>query len=507
MDINLLIKSLMLLPLVASPIVYLLGRTSVRKGTFLGMSFAKMFTILVILVEGYLTFLTAQLWLGTSSSIYTNIGTVLIGFDGVSCLMCLIVVILGFCVTLFSFPYMQNEDGEEKFYALLLALIGSIVGLGISQDLFNLWVWFEVMAISTYFLVAFYHEQPASLEAGFKYLTQSAVGSALALFGIAILFSKTGTVYLPSFLGAFTALDPLLYIGGILIIVGFGVKAALVPLHTWLPDAHSQAPSGISAMLSGIVIEAGLVAMLRVLVVLNEVTHIWGAILLALGCVNILIGNLMALRQTEVKRLLAYSSIAQVGYMLVGFGVTLYIGFTTGVMGAAGGYFHMFTHALMKGLAFLAAGALLYVLHLAKGNHSPLVLDDLNGASKKYPAVALMFSVALLGLGGLPPMAGFMSKWQILVSAAQGRSGWLIAVVIFVGLNSILSLAYYAPIVNRMYRHEQSEVVTAGEAVSSWMITPMVILTIGILLLGVWPSLISKITIPAANIFLSPFGF
>lgn len=507
MDINLLIKSLLFLPLVASPIVYLLGRSSVRKGAFLGMSIAKMFTILTILLEGCLTFFIAKDWIVTASSIYTNIGTVLIGYDGVSLLMSLIVVILGFCVTLFSFPYMQDEDGEEKFYALLLALIGSIVGLGISQDLFNLWVWFEVMAISTYFLVAFYHEQPASLEAGFKYLTQSAVGSSLALFGIAILFSRTGTVYLPSFLGAFTALDPLLYIGGILIIVGFGVKAAMVPLHTWLPDAHSQAPSGISAMLSGIVIEAGLVAMLRVVIVLNEVTHIWGLILLILGCVNILIGNLMALRQTEVKRLLAYSSIAQVGYMLVGFGMTLYMGFTTGITGAAGGYFHMFTHALMKGLAFLAAGSLLFVLHLAKGNHSPLVLDDLNGASKKYPAVALMFSIALLGLGGLPPMAGFMSKWQILVGLTQGRTAWLIAVVIFVGLNSILSLAYYAPIVNRMYRHEQSEVVAAGEAVSSWMISPMVILTIGILLLGVWPSLIGKITIPAANIFLSPFGF
>ncbi len=507
MDINLLIKSLLFLPLVASPIVYLLGRSSVRRGSFLGMSIAKMLTILAILLEGCLIFFVAKDWIVTRSSIYTNIGTVLIGFDGVSLLMSLIVVILGFCVTLFSFPYMQDEDGEEKFYALLLVLIGSIVGLGISQDMFNLWVWFEVMAISTYFLVAFYHEQPASLEAGFKYLTQSAVGSSLALFGIAILFSKTGTVYLPSFLGAFTALDPLLYIGGILIIVGFGVKAALVPLHTWLPDAHSQAPSGISAMLSGIVIEAGLVAMLRVVIVLNEVTHIWGLILLILGCVNILIGNLMALRQTEVKRLLAYSSIAQVGYMLVGFGMTLYMGFTTGITGAAGGYFHMFTHALMKGLAFLAAGSLLFVLHLAKGNHAPLVLDDLNGASKKYPAVALMFSVALLGLGGLPPMAGFMSKWQILVGLTQGRTGWLIAVVIFVGLNSILSLAYYAPIVNRMYRHEQSEIVAAGDAVSSWMITPMVILTIGVLLLGVWPSLIGKITIPAANIFLSPFGF
>jgi proton-translocating NADH-quinone oxidoreductase chain N len=502
MNINLLLIGLIALPLVASPFVYLLGRSSVRRGTFLGMSLAKLLTVFVLLLEGFLVFLTARIWLGGGTS-YTRIGSTLIGLDGITLLLSVIVLVLGFCVTLFSFTYMEDENGEEKFYALLLTLIGSIIGLSLAQDLFNLWVWFEVMAISSYFLVAFYHEQSASLEAGFKYLTQSAIGSALALFGISMLFAKTGSLYLPDFVNTLKVTDPIVLVAGALIIVGFGIKAALVPLHTWLPDAHSQAPSGISAMLSGIVIEAGLVAMLRVVTLINGEGAHWGIILLVFGCINVLIGNLMALRQTEVKRLLAYSSVAQVGYMLVGFGVALY---AHSLSAAAGGFFHMFTHALMKGSAFLAAGALLYALHLAKGEHVPLVLDDLNGAAKKYPLIALLLSIALLGLGGLPPMAGFMSKWQILIATVGTRSGWMIAVVIFVALNSILSLGYYAPLVNRMYRHEQSDAVTAGKPVSSWMVVPMVILTIGILLLGVWPSLVNLFTNTAAASFLYPFG-
>jgi proton-translocating NADH-quinone oxidoreductase chain N len=502
MNTDLLVLGLIALPLVASPFVYLLGRTSARKGTFLGMSLAKLLTFLAIFVEGALLLMATLRW-SNGEIISKTIGRITLTLDGIGLMLGLIVLVLGLCVTLFSFSYMEDEDGEEKFYALLLMLIGSIIGLAMTQDIFNLWVWFEIMAVSSYFLVAFYHEQSASLEAGFKYLTQSALGSAIALFGIAMLFARTGFTSMTAFYGTAAKADPVLLIAGALIIIGFGVKAALVPLHTWLPDAHSKAPSGISAMLSGIVIEAGLVAMLRVLSVINSSETPWGITLLVFGCVNVLIGNLMALRQTEVKRLLAYSSVAQVGYMLVGFGVALY---ADSFQAAAGGFFHMLTHALMKGLAFLAAGAMLYVLHIAKGDHDPLVLDDLNGASKKYPLIALMLSIAVLGLGGLPPMAGFMSKWQILVAAVATKDVWMNVVAIFVGLNSILSLGYYAPIVNRLYRHEVSEIVTAGKPAASWMVAPMVVLTLGILLLGVWPALASIFTNTAAASFLYPFG-
>jgi formate hydrogenlyase subunit 3/multisubunit Na+/H+ antiporter MnhD subunit len=264
MNPTLLILGIIGLPLIASPLIYLLGRFSVRKGGFVGMTLAQFLTLLVLVVEGVLFYLAAKVWM-SGSFVSTEVGSTLVGMDGMSLLLGVIAVGLGFCVTLFSIPYMDGEDGEEKFYALLLALIGAIIGLGCAADLFNLWVWFEVMAVSSFFLVAFYNEQPASLEAGFKYLTQSAVGSAMVLFGIAILFTLTGSVSMSDIWNVIAGKSTLALVAGGLIIVGFGVKAALVPLHTWLPDAHSQAPSGISAMLSGVVIEAGLVAMLRTL--------------------------------------------------------------------------------------------------------------------------------------------------------------------------------------------------------------------------------------------------
>jgi len=287
--------------------------------------------------------------------------------------------------------------------------------------------------------------------------------------------------------------------GGVLLIVGFGVKAAFVPLHTWQPDAHSRAPSGISAMLSGIVIEAGLIAILRSLSLLGKIGGNWGILLLVFGCLNILVGNLMALRQTEVKRLLAYSSIAHVGYMLVGFGISFSVGISTG---ASGAFFHLITHALMKGLAFLAVGALMYVLFIANGSHGTLMLDDLNGVSRKYPLLALCLSAALLSLGGLPPFAGFMSKWQILVAAALAKTAWMWGIVVFIGLNSVLSLAYYAPMINRMYRREPAEVVQRGKSLPWVMTIPIVFLTLAILVIGIWPNAVKFLTDTAANTLL-----
>ena len=204
---------------------------------------------------------------------------------------------------------------------MLVALVGVMIGLGCATDLFNLWVWFEAMAISSYLLVAFYRDQPASLEAGVKYLVQSAVGSVLVLLGIALVLALTGTTNLAEIRVAAGRVEGLpLLAAGALFMIGFGVKAALVPMHTWLPDAHSQAPSGISAMLSGVVIEAGLIALLRAVASLSGVTLSWGVLLMAFGALNMLAGNLLALRQKQVKRMLAFSSLSHMGYMLLGSG-------------------------------------------------------------------------------------------------------------------------------------------------------------------------------------------
>src|SRR5512143_1080045 len=258
---------------------------------------------------------------------------------------------------------------------MLLAMMGLMIGLVSASDLFNLWVWFEAMAVSSYLLVAFYREQGVSLEAGMKYLVQSATGSVLVLVGIAIVLAQAGTLDMTEIAAAISksGVNHLAILGaGALFIIGFGVKVALVPMHTWLPDAHSRAPSGISAMLSGVVIEIGLIAMLRALAVLTGLAHSWGILLMGFGALNMLYGNLLALRLSIVKRLLAYSSLSHIGYILLGLGIALYSGVE---LGAQCAFFHVFSHMLMKGLAFLAVGALTYGMLLQNGTHRSLKIE------------------------------------------------------------------------------------------------------------------------------------
>jgi NADH:ubiquinone oxidoreductase subunit 2 (subunit N) len=160
----------------------------------------------------------------------------------------------------------------------------------------------------------------------------------------------------------------------------------------------------------------------------------------------------------------------------------------------------------MKGLAFLAAGVLLYALHIARGDHGPLMLDDLAGAARRYPVAAFTFAVAVFSLGGIPPLAGFMSKWQIFVAGFQTQNGWVEGLVIFAALNSVLSLAYYAPLVNRIYRHEPSRLVEEGAPVSWSMYLPLILLALAVVVLGFMPQLVNSITYPAAHSLLALFG-
>jgi proton-translocating NADH-quinone oxidoreductase chain N len=494
-------------PLGISPLVYLAGRLGSHKMELNGRSrLVRGLALLTMLSTWVLFILSWMEFTSRNEKLVFNLESIWLNADGLSFLLAAMVLGLGTFVVLFSGPYIAGEVGEEKYYAMLLAIVGFMIGLGCSNDLFNLWMWFEAMAVSSYLLVAFYRERPASLEAGMKYLVQSATGSTLALLGIALVLGNTGTLDMDKIrLAVSTApsVSPGLMLAGALFVIGFGVKTAFVPLHTWLPDAHSQAPSGISAMLSGVVIEAGLVAMLRALSTLGGFSISWGTLLLAFGALNMFFGNLMALRQTQVKRMLAYSSLSHIGYILLGLGITLSNGNPAGAQGAA---FHLFNHMLMKGLAFLAVGALMFALLDKNGIHRPLEVKDLAGGARKYPLAALALSIALLALGGLPPLAGFMSKWQIFVAGFQGSNGWLMGLVIFAALNSVLSLAYYAPVVNMLYRREMGEVVKRGAPVPLAMHIPLMIFALAIVLIGLWPSLMNWLTEPAAQTILAMFG-
>lgn len=478
---------LIAVPLIASPLIYLTGHIRAGSARWSGYT-----ALVVIVATSLLLFPTYQNFSVQGVTVFT-LGTVSLRFDGVSLLVAALVLLLGALVVIYSSQYIAREASEEKYYALLTAMIGAMIGLACAGDLFNLWIWFEVMTVSSYLLVSFYPGQRPSLEAGVKYLVQSAIGSALILIGIAFVLAQTGALDLLAIreIGKGT---PMMLAGGALFVIGFGIKAALVPLHTWLPDAHAQAPSGISAMLSGVVIEAGLVALLRVMTALAGVTLSWGILLMGAGAVNMIVGNLLALRQRQVKRLLAFSSVAQVGYMLLGLGIGLYANSEAGM---AGGFFHLLTHGLMKSAAFLAAGALLYALHIAKGEHRPLLVGDLAGAAARYPLPTLALSLAVLGLGGLPPLAGFMSKWQIFAAGFATRDLIVILLVVFAALNSVLSLAYYAPLVNAMYRQKPSYAVEYGCPLPIQMQIPLGVLAAGILAIGIWPDLVRWLTEPA----------
>ena len=508
---------LIVLPIASSPLIYILGRIPFNRAAFHTIKLDGHLMLqrpktripfalaLIAMLAMWLIFYTVAVQFQASGVQWYALGSISLRLDGLSLLLAAVALGLGTMVVIFSGPYMANEVGEEKYYALLVLMIGVMIGLGCAYDLFNLWVWFEAMAVSSYLLVAFYHEQPASLEAGVKYLVQSAAGSALVLLGIALVFAQTGTLALNqiSDAAAHAPNAPALLVAGALFLIGYGVKAALVPLHTWLPDAHSQAPSGISAMLSGVVIEVGLVALLRSLGALGGVTMAWSTLLLIFGALNMLLGNLLALRQTQVKRLLAFSSLSQMGYMLLGLGIAVYSGQPSG---AEGSFFHLINHALMKGLAFLAAGALLYGLYIAAGKHGTLLTADLAGAARRYPLPALALSIAVLGLGGLPPLAGFMSKWQIFVAGFQTHDLALMLLVIFAALNSVLSLAYYAPLVNTMYRQEPSEIVQNGKPLPFVMGIPLVLLSAAVIAVGIWPILLQWLSAPAGAALLAAFG-
>ncbi len=503
---------IIVIPLAAAPLIYLTGR--------LGWRLEKPF---LERLTGWITvaaFIASGVFLSLAIQQYKSAGpqsimveAIALQFDGLSILLAVVALGLGGLVAIYSLAYMKGEAGAEKYFAMLAAMVGVMVGLGCASDLFNLWVWFEAMAVSSYLLVVFYRAQPASLEAGVKYVIQSSAGSVLVLVAIALVLMQTGTVTLTEIAEQATAV-PVLLAAGALFVVGFGVKAALAPLHTWLPDAHTQAPSGISAMLSGVVIEAGLIAMLRALGPLSGIdgrgypAATWGWILIGVGAVNMLVGNLMALRQTQVKRLLAFSSVSQMGYILFGVGVALYAGQLAGVQGSM---FHLFNHSLMKGLAFLAVGALMFAvsqsIQTVSGDHGPITIAQMGGAAQRFPIVALALSLAVLGLAGLPPLAGFMSKWQVFVAGFDSRNLVISLLVVFAALNSVLSLAYYAPLVNSVYKRKMTPNMQNAAAIPWTISLPLVVLALGVVILGLWPSLAEWLTSAAGKAILGSFGW
>ena len=393
--------------------------------------------------------------------------------DMLSIFMASIFLGLGLAVTIYSIAYVENRNRTPFYYTLILALISGMFGIVFAGDLLVLFVFWELMSISSYALVSFFKEEGTSLEAGFKFLVMSAAGSATALFGISLLYGMTGTVNFEALTTALSgsASNIWITITAVFIFVGFGVKTAVFPLHTWLPDAYSAASAPVSAILAGIVIGPGIFAIAKIFfTAFITFQNMWAPALAVLSIITMLVGNITALMQTDVKRMLAYSSIGQVGYMLIGLAVGSQLGLT-------GTFLQFFNHALMKGSAFLCAGAIIYRLGTRE-------LSDMRGVGRKMPLTTVAFAIAVVALIGLPPLAGFPGELTLFSSAVEANMAWLGIALL---LNSIISSGFYLKIIYTIIQPVASEKVEQTKEAPLLMLIPILALAVLIIIFGVWP--------------------
>jgi proton-translocating NADH-quinone oxidoreductase chain N len=491
------------LPLVflfsGSFLAYAMGRAEqVYQKKYLAATTALLFFSIALILQ---ILLAMHIWDAGSLSFY--IGDTLLRMDALSVFLGLIALSLGTIVCLYSVIYMEHDKGQEYYYPLLLLMVAGIVGIGLATDFLVLYLFFELMSIPSYALVVFRRHEWMAIEAGMKYIVMGAVGSAFAFFGISLVYFQTGTLQFNDLVGMLST-TPILQAALLFLIIGFGVKAAIVPLHTWLPDAHSAAPSGISAMLSGIVIGAGFFTLLRSLLVFTGTGLAAGELLIIMALITMSVGNLMAYsqlshKQADLKRILAYSSVAQMGYILLGVGVGLAYGIRVGY---EGGLFHIMTHAFMKGLAFLCAGAIIHQL-------GTRYVDEMEGIGLSMKVTGFAFALSLLALAGIPPLSGFMSEWMVFSGSIMtyGIIGlWGIAIAVITLLNALLSLGYYLPIIKTMYLPAERKGILKARDPSAVMLLAIGILAGLTIILGVWPELGLKAVKPAVDILVNLGG-
>lgn len=347
--------------------------------------------------------------------------------DGLSLLMLIVVNSVAFLATLYSVSYMKRFTAKSKFYSLFMLMLAGMNGVVLTGDFFNLFVFLEIASISSYALVAFGVEAE-ELEASFKYMVMGSVASILILFSVGLLYGLTGSLNMADIAGIIKGRDNLLLsFSLVLFLAGFGLKAAIIPFHAWLPDAHPSAPAPISAMLSGVLIKAlGIYTIIRIFFNVYGMTLQLSWAFMILGIISMIGGGLLAIRQTDFKRLLAYSSISQIGYIMIGLGCGNY-------WGLLGALFHLFNHASFKSLLFLNSGAVEYSTGTRK-------LGEMGGLSKVMPVTGTTSTIGSLSISGIPPFNGFWSKLFIIIGLIQAGHFVLTVLTILV---SVLTLAYY----------------------------------------------------------------
>ncbi|MFO7951988.1 MAG: proton-conducting transporter membrane subunit [Bacillota bacterium] len=399
--------------------------------------------------------------------------------DYIRAYMLLIVLAVSFWIMVYALKDLVYELKSEImgwYYSLYALLVGSMTGIALTNDLFNLFVLIEICAISACAIISI-KEDRACFEASFKYLILSAMGTGCFLLGVAMLYMVTGQLNYDlinqSLPAAVEQYPNNIFAASALFVVAFGTKAALFPLHVWLPDAHASAPSPSSAMLSGVVIKIYAFALFIIFyqlfprplldsIPLNEIV-LW------LSTAGILFGSIFAMVQIDLKRMLAYSSIGQIGYIFLGIGLDDPIALT-------GGFYHLLVHAITKSMLFMVAGVIIYSTGIRQ-------IKQLAGVGQVLPLTMFAFTIGAASMIGIPGTGGLISKWYLALGALE--AGRLFFVVIILA-SSLLNAVYYMPIIVNAFMH-QGAFEHLAKPVPRQMLIPLVIGIMAVIFFGVIP--------------------
>jgi proton-translocating NADH-quinone oxidoreductase chain M len=455
---------LLVLFVLTVPLVGFVGRKleHEKKVVFIYIIFA--LTLLFVLT---ISFYNAILWNDISLSYDLTYFEV----DALSVFISLIFLGIGVLVSLFS----VNEIESNKitgYYTVLLAMIFGMIGILFSADLFTLFIFWEIMCLCSYTLVAFHKEKWEAIEASFKYLIMSSVGSITILFSLSFLYGLAGTLNIKMLSISFLEVETnvMVYIALVMLIVGFGLQAGMVPFHTWLPDAHMAAPNAISAILSGIVVKAGIFGLLKILLIIfNKL--MWQNTIIVLSLLTMFIGNISALFQDDVKRLLAYSTIANIGYILLGIAIGSQRALT-------GSIFHILNHAIIKALLFLTTGAFIYRTKTRS-------LKDLAGIRKFMPITGTFFIIGVLSLSSFPFLNIFWSEFILILSGWESGSVWLSFLMI---INLVFSAVYCLRLIQTVGIEKKTLILKKSKEAPIMFLIPIIILGLLSILIGIYPS-------------------
>ncbi|MFH0924765.1 MAG: proton-conducting transporter membrane subunit [bacterium] len=411
--------------------------------------------------------------------------------DPLGVFMAILASFLWLLTTIYSIEYLLHDKNKVRYQCFSLFSLFGMLGIVLSKNVLTLYIFFEILTILSYLLVI-HNESSSDLRAGIKYLFMGIVGGIILLFSIILTYKATGSFDFVH--GGLANLRNSPYF--ILIfwgyVIGFAVKAGVFPLHIWLPSAHPAAPSSASALLSGIIIKAGAFGLIKTIYSIfgRSQLNSWFTVkgLLVLSLISILFGSGMAIVQKELKKMLAYSSISHIGYIILGIALL-------SANGLQGGIFHILAHALSKGCLFLCAGILIHKLEIKK-------INEMKGLGLKMPVTMLCFSLAGLSMIGFPGFAGFVSKWYLglgaLESAGRGiiSEGFGITIIAILMVSSLLTAAYYGPIImdawfgsqpHDPHDHDPLPEVAIEKCDPSWvMLLPIILLTIGVIVFGIF---------------------